>query len=406
MRIGFVSATDARGPTATCGVPFHIRKELVKLGEVIDLTQQAPGKRSWTSGLRRLVPPRVREAARALMNGPVDPRRPDGRSRTRDEVLCEATRLSRIVAAEVAKHRLDVIFGYASSHLLHGIVTRVPIVYATVTTTQLMRETYWTLDPRPAGYMEGCDGLERVALAQASQAVFPTELARRSAIEHYGLDPGRAHRLPIGAYTLPPESLPAPAPIAPPSRTDLRLLFTVRDPVRQRLDLAVDAVERLRQLGWAAHLEVIGPDTAHANASPWVRSRGVLDPARPLDRAVHRRALERAHVLVLPSAAESFGVAPCEAANYGRPSVVSAAGGLPEVVLHGETGTVLPVDADANAYAQAILDLVAEPAAYRRACEASLRRAHTVLSWDVWRAGLRPILERALAEPPRRSLSA
>lgn len=44
-----------------------------------------------------------------------------------------------------------------------------------------------------------------------------------------------------------------------------------------------------------------------------------------------------------PSRQESFGVAVIEASSCGLPVIVSDAGGLPEVVLHGQTGFITPV---------------------------------------------------------------
>jgi len=54
---------------------------------------------------------------------------------------------------------------------------------------------------------------------------------------------------------------------------------------------------------------------------------------------------------------ESFGVAIIEAGAAGRPVVVSDAGGLPEVVLDGQTGIVVPKE-DSQAAADAIMKLV------------------------------------------------
>jgi N-acetyl-alpha-D-glucosaminyl L-malate synthase BshA len=48
-------------------------------------------------------------------------------------------------------------------------------------------------------------------------------------------------------------------------------------------------------------------------------------------------------LLLLPSEQESFGLVALEAASAGVPTVGSRVGGLPEVVLHGETGFLFPV---------------------------------------------------------------
>jgi len=48
-------------------------------------------------------------------------------------------------------------------------------------------------------------------------------------------------------------------------------------------------------------------------------------------------------LLILPSSQESFGLAALEAMAYGVPVIATNMGGLPEVVVHGETGFLAPV---------------------------------------------------------------
>ena len=99
--------------------------------------------------------------------------------------------------------------------------------------------------------------------------------------------------------------------------------------------------------------------------------------------------------MLMPSLGEAFGIAPCEAAHFGRPSVVSAAGGLTTVVQHDRTGLTLPVSATAADYSDAIDRLMLDPARYLAMCEAALDRAQNVLSWDVWADGIAEIIADA-----------
>jgi glycosyltransferase involved in cell wall biosynthesis len=69
--------------------------------------------------------------------------------------------------------------------------------------------------------------------------------------------------------------------------------------------------------------------------------------------------LEKLDIYVALSRQESFGVAIIEAGAAGRPVVVSNAGGLPEVVLDGRTGIVVPKgnpQAAADAISKLVLD--------------------------------------------------
>ena len=71
--------------------------------------------------------------------------------------------------------------------------------------------------------------------------------------------------------------------------------------------------------------------------------------------------LSRMDVFVALSRSESFGVAAIEAGAAGLPVVVSDVGGLPEVVIDGETGLVVPRE-NPEAAAEAILKLIGDEA--------------------------------------------
>lgn len=78
---------------------------------------------------------------------------------------------------------------------------------------------------------------------------------------------------------------------------------------------------------------------------------------------------------------ESFGVAIIEAGAAGRPVVVSDAGGLPEVVVSGETGIVVPKE-NPQAAADALEKLVLNPELRIKMAKAGQRHVQANYSWD------------------------
>ena len=76
-----------------------------------------------------------------------------------------------------------------------------------------------------------------------------------------------------------------------------------------------------------------------------------------------------ADLFLLTSDSESFGLAALEAISCGVPVVAYHAGGLPEVISHGENGLLVPVGALDEA-AEAGTCLLADPAVWRRFSEA------------------------------------
>ncbi len=88
-----------------------------------------------------------------------------------------------------------------------------------------------------------------------------------------------------------------------------------------------------------------------------------------------QKAIADAAIVVVPSLGEGFGMVALEAMERARPVIASAVGGLPEIVVDGETGIVVP-PGDAEALAEAIVrlagDLDAAAEMGRRARERAL----------------------------------
>lgn len=83
-----------------------------------------------------------------------------------------------------------------------------------------------------------------------------------------------------------------------------------------------------------------------------------------------------ADLMLLPSEKESFGLVALEAMACGVPTIGSLAGGIPELVRHGETGYLAPIG-DTDRMADYAAELLSDGKKYAEFREACLNRART-----------------------------
>ena len=249
-----------------------------------------------------------------------------------------------LLARLAGRVRADVVH----THLVHAdlygglaaALRRVPLV-----------STKHNDDPFRAGPFRH---VERALARLAARVVAITDALARFNVErvgipaakvttiHYGLD---APPEPWGEN--PPDPVPADAVV---------LLAVARLAPQKGVDTALRALARLRRERPDAWLVVLGEGPARAELEALAAELGVSSalymPGRVPDVAAW---LRRADLLVHPARWEGFGLALLEAMLCSLPVVATRVSSIPEIVVDGETGRLVPPDDD-DALARAVAD--------------------------------------------------
>jgi len=84
--------------------------------------------------------------------------------------------------------------------------------------------------------------------------------------------------------------------------------------------------------------------------------------------------LNAGDLFIMPSQSESFGLSALEAMACGLPTITTSIGGLPELVVHNETGYIAEIG-DVERMAKYAIDLLINPNKYKKFSENARKRA-------------------------------
>jgi len=220
--------------------------------------------------------------------------------------------------------------------------------------------------------------LEKLLTRRASRVICITEALARFNRDVVGL-PDRKLRVVHYGLDAPPDSWGPPGGPELPAETPV-LVAVCRLVPQKAVHLAVEALVRIREKHPAAHLVVLGEGPLRAELTELAIARGVADavsfPGRVGDVAWW---LRRAAVVVHPARWEGFGLALLEAMLCERAVVASSVSSVPEIVLDGETGLLVPPD-DSPRLAEAVVALLDDPARAHALGEAGGVRAREEFS--------------------------
>jgi glycosyltransferase involved in cell wall biosynthesis len=222
--------------------------------------------------------------------------------------------------------------------------------------------------------------VERALARRVSRVIAITEALARFTVEQVGLP---AEKVEVVHYGLdaPPRAWGENPPVLLPDGA--RVLLAICRLVPQKgVDVAVRALAEVRRAHPDAVLVVLGEGDEREALTRLAAELGVADalflPGRGGDVA---EWLARAEVVVHSVRWEGFGLAVLEAMLAERPVVASAVSSVPEIVVDGETGILVPPD-DPTALANAIGRLLTDRDLAARFGAAGRERARREFSVD------------------------
>jgi N-acetyl-alpha-D-glucosaminyl L-malate synthase BshA len=297
---------------------------------------------------------------------------------------------------EVARHApLDVMHvHYAIPNAVSAVMAREIVAPQPLPIVTTLHGTDVTLVGNDPNYLE----TTRWGILQSDAVTAVSESLRRTTVEQLGIsnqidvvpnfiDPARYEQARNG---------PGARRWGKPGE---RLLVHISNfrPVKRVMDVIAIFERVMRKV--PSRLVLVGDGPDRGKVEQYCRENHICGAisfigSLPLIEEV----LVGADVFLLPSESESFGLAALEAMSCEVPVIASDAGGLPEVVVHGETGFLCPVG-DVDAMAAAALRLLTDEDLRRRFGAASRRRAVEEFSQETVVRRYRSIYQRVTGLP-------
>lgn len=224
-------------------------------------------------------------------------------------------------------------------------------------------------------------------------------LANSSAIQGdlRELEPGIAGRSSVMYECEDPPGLePAPLPFNPPV-----LLCLGRVVDDKGFDVAVAAFARVAGRFPAARLVIGGDGPARPALEQQAAALGLADRVQFIGWVAPDEVpalINTATIMLVPSRwREAFGKVALEAAHLARPVIAARVGGLPEIVLDGQTGLLFERE-DSAGLAEAIASLLQRPALAESLGRAARPRSLAVFGWTPYLDGHDTLYRKLIQE--------
>jgi glycosyltransferase involved in cell wall biosynthesis len=217
--------------------------------------------------------------------------------------------------------------------------------------------------------------MEAKWLSGATRVFFSSRWALEEAASAYDMDRSKFAVAGMGGHV--------PIPPADVYAGGREFLFIALDFAGKGGDVCVDAFRRVRAQAPDATLRIVGakpPD--EVLAIPGVAYEGRLDKAVGSQMQRLLQLLASAFALVHPTVKDATPQVIVEAAYHGCPAIAPKSFGIPDMVVDGVTGCLVPEPPDADAVAERMLWMLEHPVEYRQMRGAARDRALTSFTWE------------------------
>lgn len=277
--------------------------------------------------------------------------------------------------------RRVVVINVVDSPFAIYLSKRLPVINVSDATHALLETSYYGVYddfPEEAAFQHRAD---RAAI-HSLHACFSSTWAMNSAIRDYE---GRAENLSVISWgcNLPEISRNEARLTGGDKRC--RLLFVGAQWKRKGGDIVLETAALLQRRGVSVSVDLVGvkpEDPFPENVD--VTYHGRLSKDDPAQLRQMLKLYRDATFFILPTKQDCTPMVFAEANMCGTPAVTCDTGGVASVVRHEENGLVLPADASAEDYADAIVARLQDPAGYEALRRSSRETYENRLNWAVW----------------------
>lgn len=366
MKIAYVTDKDPEDVKAWSGLVYYIRKSLEQAGLGVTSFGNIESENYELLKLKRKIYRRISKKKYLSDRSPL-------------VLRSYANKIGQLL--EGSDH--DVVFS-PSSIIISDLKTQSPIVFWTDATFAGMMNFYDTFSNLNRETIRNGHRQEQRALNNCSLAIYSSEWAAKSAIDHYEVDPSKVKIVPFGANLECNRTLEEILALVDEKMDfdPIRLLFIGKDWQRKGGPKALEVVKLLSHRGLHAQLHIAGciPPIA---LPAFVKVHGFISKQTIEGRTQLDDLFTKSHFFLLPSEAEAFGIVFAEASSFGLPSLASDVGGIPSAVRDNINGQTFTLDSDAYNYCDYILQLVNSKERYRSLAISSYQEYTHRLNWSV-----------------------
>ncbi|QOW10883.1 glycosyltransferase family 4 protein [Kaistella flava (ex Peng et al. 2021)] len=310
----------------------------------------------------------------------------------RNHFLAKAFSASRKLQNNLKPSDADVIFAPTTIADIAFLKTSKPILY-------LNDATFHQL----LNYYDGMSGfgwlskkttvlIEKLALQKSDNLVFSSSWAAKHAVDFYKIPENKVNVIKFGSNSTAPQQI-----ADKDYNSEIVFLFLGVEWERKGGQIALDTVKILRKRNYPVKLQVVGcippvTDAEVMNVIPFLNKNNPAEAQQIFD------FLQNSHFMFMPTRADCTPISFCEAASYGLPVISTNTGGVAAVVESGETGILLPLQANAEEYADEIEILLRDPNQIEKYSLNARKKYEEELNWTVWGKEMGRIVEGLLVK--------
>lgn len=308
--------------------------------------------------------------------------------------------MARQVEAQLAEIKPDAVFSVWHPQIAY-LRTQLPVFMFQDSPFEIIQPLYEGLHHLTPGIMKEVQLVERLAAKRCTGIVETSDWAASEARKLWRLPDEKVASIPFGAnIESRVEKSNLEATIQARRGDAVNLLWLGKEWDRKGGDIAVDATKQLNARGIKAILRVVGCEVPEKFRASYVDAVGFIDKKTPEGLNKLENLLVSSHALILPTRAEAFGIVFLEAAANALPSIAPNVMGVGSAVLDGKTGKLLPKDAPATAYADAIHEWVNDPETYEALASRAFHCYHESFTWQSVAERIRDFMQERVCFRP------